>query len=238
MKLRGVRGFSAAAALALAAAGCRGGGDAKPRPAPTAVKQVASQAVKRARAVPPPPPPVTMPPRLPDGSYTWAGLHYLEKVTGGAKKNDALPLVVMLHGHGQSPERFFHAFDDFHGRARFIFPYGRPEGAGYAWLPPRASHHDMLPQLTHTLPPEANRIARAIQAIAAKRPTTGKPIVVGFSQGATLSYGLALLHPDAITAAFPVSGTLPPQLMRGRQRRSGPLPEVHGFHGTADRAVD
>ncbi|MEO5731572.1 MAG: hypothetical protein ABI134_18870, partial [Byssovorax sp.] len=35
-----------------------------------------------------------------------AGVRYLERVTGGAAPEDALPLVIGIHGYGDRPESY------------------------------------------------------------------------------------------------------------------------------------
>jgi phospholipase/carboxylesterase len=88
---------------------------------------------------------------------------------------------------------------------------------------------------------EADRLAAAIAALVATRPTVGKPLVTGFSQGGIMTFALAVTHPEAMAAAFPISGLLPPSLYPSAAISSGPrpaaLPPVAAFHGANDLAV-
>lgn len=61
--------------------------------------------------------------------------------------------------------------------------------------------------------------------------------VVGFSQGAALGYGFALLHPDRITAVAGLSGFLPNDVLPIIRER--PLRNKHVFitHGNQDELV-
>ena len=88
---------------------------------------------------------------------------------------------------------------------------------------------------------EADRIAAALAALVAARPTVGKPLVTGFSQGGIMTFALAVTHPEALAAAFPIGGLLPPSLYPSAalssEPRSATLPPVAAFHGASDLAV-
>jgi len=164
-----------------------------------------------------------------------AGVRYLERITGGAAPGDTLPLVIAIHGHGDRPDSFAGLFDGFSGRARFIFPYGEPYGEGFSWF-----------ALTSRLNPDAiaagteraaDRLAGMIAALVAERPTLGKPIVTGFSQGGMLSYTLAVLHPESLGEAFPVGGLLAPPHWPSTWATGKAQARIEAFHGDADRTV-
>ena len=84
-------------------------------------------------------------------------------------------------------------------------------------------------------------IAAALAALVAARPTVGKPLVTGFSQGGIMTFALAVTHPEALAAAFPIGGLLPPSLYPSAALSSRPrpakLPPVAAFHGASDLAV-
>jgi phospholipase/carboxylesterase len=157
-----------------------------------------------------------------------AGFRYLERYTGGARASDTLPLVVVLHGRGGRPELVAHLLQDFEGRARVILPCG-PEvhEDGFAWYPDADGFAEGSRRT-------AARLATMIEEIARSRPTAGKPIVMGFSQGAILSYTLAVLHPNLVRAAFPVAGMLPKPLWPAEWPAGTPKPQIHALHGAAD----
>jgi len=52
----------------------------------------------------------------------------------------------------------------------------------------------------------ADRVAATATAARAARPTRGPPLLVGFSQGAMLTWTTAIEHPSAFGAAFPIAG--------------------------------
>lgn len=102
----------------------------------------------------------------------------------------------------------------------------------YVWFD--AAHRDVAaPVVTR----EADRIAAAIAALVMARPTVGKPLVTGFSQGAMMTFALTVTHPEALAAAFPISGLLPPSLYPSAALNSPMLPAVVAFHGASDLAV-
>jgi len=164
-------------------------------------------------------------------------LRYVEVVSGGALADDKLPMIVLLHGLGLRPRMFAALLGSFPIRARFILPYGYlPAGQGFAWFQARTATLAPPAQLDAALPGAADHVASALMAIRGERPTVGKLVVGGFSQGAELSYGLALLHPEMFVRACVMSGALTSELLQ-RPRTEGPKPEVHGFHGADDPII-
>jgi phospholipase/carboxylesterase len=165
-----------------------------------------------------------------------AGVRYLEQLTGGARPDERLPMIVALHPMGGDPADFLQLLGRYRGRARLIFPYGHPSGGKYLWYD--SVRDDVAaPVVTR----EADRLAAALAALVVARPTVGKPLVTGFSQGGIMTFALAVTHPEALAAAFPISGLLPPALYPSAALKSGPraatLPAVAAFHGAADLAV-
>ncbi len=145
-------------------------------------------------------------------------------------------MIVALHPMGSDPADLWQLFRRYPRRARFIFPYGHPSGGRYLWYD--SAREDVAAAVVTR---EADRIAVALAALAAARPTVGKPLVTGFSQGGIMTFALAVTHPGAIAAAFPISGLLPPSLYPSAALSSTPhpamLPPVLAFHGASDLAV-
>jgi phospholipase/carboxylesterase len=168
-------------------------------------------------------------------TQTIAGLRFLEVVTGGAAAGDTLPLIAFFHGHAANPEALRAKFAAFPGRARIILPYGPHPGdkGGYEWF----SGHALTPQgealYARALPIVEAEVATALAAIAKARPTLGKPIASGFSQGAGIAFALALWHPDLLGAVCSMAGEMPAAVFAGV---SAPAtkPELHAFSGDAD----
>jgi len=166
-----------------------------------------------------------------------AGVHYLELVTAGADPNAALPMIIAIHGLGDTPENFRSLLARFDRPARVILPRGLdPEDTGWSWFPIRARDAN-VEALAQGIKHAADTLAPAIAELNELRPTLGKPIVTGFSQGGMLSFTLAVHHGQLFSAALPLSGWLPPPLMPGPDADPNASPPIVAFHGDADKAV-
>jgi phospholipase/carboxylesterase len=215
----------------VAAAGCEvrtsapGGGD----PAPPAASAAA--------ALPGDPPPVTAPPAPPPDEHVYAGIVMVERVLGGAGEDEPLPLVVAIHGLGDDPRNFGRLFDGFDTPARLLLPRGldATEGGGWSWFPIRARDPD-VEALARGIDRAGDLLAGAIVEAAAARPTLGKPIVTGFSQGGMISFAIAVDHPEIVAAALPMGGFLPGPLVP-TDAGNKDYPPIDAYHGTDDRAV-
>lgn len=165
-----------------------------------------------------------------------AGVRYLEHMTGGARPDERVPMIVALHPMDGDPVDLLPLLRRYHRRARLILPYGHPSGNLYFWYD-SVSEDVAAPLVTR----EADRIAAALAALVVARPTVGKPLVTGFSQGGIMTFALTVTHPEALAAAFPISGLLPPSLYPSAALSSEPrpatLPPVAAFHGASDLAV-
>ncbi len=163
-----------------------------------------------------------------------AGLHFVERVTGGARASDPLPLIVAIHGRGGRPEHFGSALLDLTAPARVILPYGPDAlGDGFTWLPDWTDDASFAAGCRVA----ADRIVAMMTELAFRRPTVGKPIVTGFSQGGILSFTIAALHPDAVAAVFPIGGLLARPLWPSAWPAGVAKPRIHAFHGGADDRV-
>lgn len=176
-------------------------------------------------------------PAPPSASVTEAaGVRFLERLTGGSAAGDKVPLIVAIHGRGDRPESFVQLFAGFPLPARLIVPYGgEPLGDGFSWFTSAAGADPA--GFAAGVARAAHRLAPMIRALAEARPTAGKPIVTGFSQGGMLSFALAVLHPEVVGEAFPVSGVLPPPLWPSSWPIGRASPPIQAFHGDADAVV-
>lgn len=161
-----------------------------------------------------------------------AGLGVTEVVTANGDPGAELPLVVALHGLGDRGSSYITLFTALPVAVRVVALDGPDaSGDGFSWFPRGASLDRAGPGITSA----AARVAAAIRALRAARPTRGEPIVTGFSQGGAVSYALALRHPDVVGAAIPIGGWLP------RDAWPSPLPQKHpsilGLHGLDDTRV-
>jgi phospholipase/carboxylesterase len=178
-------------------------------------------------------------PMAPQGEAQVAGIPYVELVTGGARSDEQLPMIVAMHPHGGSVDRFVQMFQSFPARARVIIPHGHPTANGnghYNWWEPTVAHYDPAVVSAAVRPVEL-QMAQALRELPTRRPTIGRPVICGFSQGGMLSFALVVNHPELVSAAFPMAGFLPVGFSPGVLAQPGPRPYVHAFVGADDPVV-
>ena len=180
---------------------------------------------------------------LPDGvegvqarEHRVAGLYVLEVVLGHVPFDAELPLVVMLHGRGDRPRVPGGPFAGAPTPMRLILPRApKPLGSGFTWLPLSVTEN-RADVMADTLRRRADQLAQVIAHFRTVRPSQGKVIVAGFSQGAMLTYSLAMLHPEHVDVALPIAGWLPPPLVPDEVPPMRRVP-IRAIHGDADPVV-
>jgi phospholipase/carboxylesterase len=166
------------------------------------------------------------------------GLKYLEVVVGPVPADARLPMILGLHGLGDQPRVPTHARIGEGLPYRFIMPWApeRSGHSGFTWLPVRV-RDNKVDVLSASLADKAAVLARFLRTLRRERPTVGRPIVTGGSQGGLLAYALAVHHPDIVGAALPVMGWLPPPLVPESVDVPQAYPVIRSVHGTADNNV-
>lgn len=164
----------------------------------------------------------TAPP--PDAS-THQGVAFIHKRTHGGG-----PLIVAMHGMGDTPENFAPVFEGYPGKAELVFPRGlEPHGGGWRWFGwPRGATDA---ELAAAIDAAEKKLWPAIAELADGRPV----VVTGFSQGAVMSFLIAQRHPGAVTFALPIAGRLPSTLFPHDHAKSAP---IYAVHGADDRVID
>lgn len=184
-----------------------------------------------------PPPPAVVPTVEPSGLRRIGDFRYLEFTTGGAGPDATLPMLVAIHGLGDTPENFANLVRDLPVQARVIVPRAIDDNVpGWSWFPIRARDPDVA-GLSKGMMRAADVIASGVTDLLTIRPTKGAPIVTGFSQGGMLSFALAAKHGAIFGEALPVSGWLPPPLWPRTSDEATTIPPIFALHGTADPAV-
>lgn len=218
------------ALLALSLAGCI----RQPQNDPRRAAPAAQAATRDASVITPPPAAPSPPPTVaPTPAET---LRFVIRVTGGAPDDARLPLVIALHGLGDTPEAFIELVTSMGLRLRVAAPAGINRwGDGYAWFGmrsemPQARWAEEVRHAAAVVTPEILRVATA-------NPTCGLPVVMGFSQGAMLSYAVLARPGAGVFAALPIAGLLPRELWPVARDVGGLLPSVTAFHGDADARV-
>ncbi len=158
-------------------------------------------------------------------------LSYVMRTTADADPRGELPLVIALHGRGDTPEHFLTFFDDLEHPARVVAIRAPiEESDGRAWFGFGLGFRRAMDDLEALLP----RVVEASRRAGNEHPTRGRPIVVGFSQGAMIAYALATRHPHEFSAIFPVSGFFP---SRFAPSPGQPVAKVRAFHGSRDQVI-
>lgn len=164
------------------------------------------------------------------------------KVNEAQRKNVKSPVLIMLHGYGSNESDLFdiakgvdERFITFSLRA----PY-EVKGQGYCWF-----NLDFLPEKKFKynyseVKKSASRILDFInQACRAYKADSTQVFIMGYSQGAMLSYEMAFAYPDKIKGIAALSGFILPET---KQIKSNPtkLANVNFFmaHGQMDQVVD
>jgi phospholipase/carboxylesterase len=140
-------------------------------------------------------------------------------------------MLIALHGLGDSPEAFLELFADLDVRARVIAVRAPdPYSVGTSWFP--IDDPKLAPK---AIVARAAQLAAFADEVARSRPTVGRPIITGFSQGGILSFAAAAYHAEHFAAALPIAGSLLESLPRYRKARKGFV--VHAFHGRDDTRI-
>ena len=174
----------------------------------------------------------------PDGG-TVAGIRYHEFRTPGVDANAELPMLIIFHSLGTAPSFLISAgksrVQNTDGPVRVIVPQS-PRTIGnkgyFSWFGSlRAGSKDQV-ALSEMMQQAGREMDAFICQITKCRPTVGKPIVSGTSQGGSMAYLMATLYPNRVSGAVPIAGWLPKDLWDTNM-----APTIAG-HGIYDDVVD
>ena len=150
------------------------------------------------------------------------------------------PLVIFLHGYGSNENDLFGIKDDLPANYTVLSVRGRlPVKPGaYQWFHQKSG----APQYdgeSDDLRLSAEAISDFVALVTEKYHTEpDKVFLVGFSQGAMMTYEVGLRHPELMRGIAPLSGRLLPVLraqLKGGPKYAGLT--VFIGHGTADPQV-
>jgi len=155
-----------------------------------------------------------------------SNLSYVVKYSGNAKASDCLPMLIALHGDGDSANNFYEAaLDQFKVPARIILfeaPILHECGRVWPYSPAQYEEHGQA-------------FCEAVDQLAIKYATVNKPVLLGFSGGGAMAYYQAVKHGDSYSYIFPISGLLlNEQLGRGTFKSNA---KVYAYHGKSDEVV-
>jgi phospholipase/carboxylesterase len=169
--------------------------------------------------------------------HTDLPLSYVEKA---APETAGKPLVILMHGYGSNELDLFALYTGLPAdytylsvRAPITLAPGR-----FQWFRQTSNERDYngetadLTQSTHTLSSFID------QAVNKYHPPARKVYLVGFSQGAMMSYELALRAPEKVGGIAALSGKILP-VLRNELKNTQGFGNLAVFigHGTADQRI-
>lgn len=166
----------------------------------------------------------------------------LVRLPAGYDPGQAYPLLIALHGSGGSPQNFAGLWEK-HSKAQCLL--AAPEGP---YMLPAEQRRD-IPGHSWFLQVKDRRIwamadPLVVQAMLATvveikaNYKVGPVYILGFSQGASLAYQVALRHADIFSGVLAIAGLFPAEfLTQADLDRAAPLLRVFIAHGARDAVV-
>jgi phospholipase/carboxylesterase len=169
--------------------------------------------------------------------HTDLPLSYLEQTQGEARNQ---PLVIFLHGFGSNEQDLFGIKDALPSTWTYLSVRAPTpvEPNGFRWFTKTPGNGD-YDGVTADLHSSAALIKDFVTQATAKYHTqSDRVFLVGFSQGAIMSYEVALRNPTLVRGIAALSGSLLPVLKAALKpdERLGELAIFIG-HGTLDQAL-
>jgi phospholipase/carboxylesterase len=163
-------------------------------------------------------------------------LKYLEQANPESRHQ---PLVIFLHGYGSNEQDLFGIKDELPAQYNFLSVQApvRLDEDSYQWF--RKKGEGAYNGETDDLKSSAKVLLDFIAQAAKKYQTEpDKVFLVGFSQGAIMSYELALRHPEAVGGIAALSGRILP-VLKSELKPDEKRQKLAIFigHGTADKRL-
>ncbi|MCD8427529.1 alpha/beta hydrolase [Tenacibaculum finnmarkense] len=165
-------------------------------------------------------------------------LNYIVREPKQATTNP--PLLILLHGYGSNEDDLFSFAQELPEDLLIVSaqaPYQMGGGA-FAWY---AINFDAVKGKFSDLEQAATsvtKIAGFIDKIKEKYNTNPeKTFVLGFSQGAILSYALSLNYPNKVQHVIALSGYIDENLIKNQQENTKITTDYYISHGTVDQVI-
>lgn len=156
------------------------------------------------------------------------GIRYLETTRNLSHPNAPAAMLVVFHSRGATPGGAA-SFPSIHGPVRVIRPQGFVGDGPYSWFS-KSSSVDPTP-MAQEQRQRAQQLTTFIAKLMRCRPTIGRPVVTGSSEGGHVSYLLASASPGLIGGAVALLGYIPPPMWNSRMARTT------GLHTTGDKTI-
>jgi phospholipase/carboxylesterase len=156
-------------------------------------------------------------------------------------KLDTNPVLLLLHGYGSNEEDLFSFStelpDEYYivsARAPYDVQYG-----SYAWYAINFDADENKFSDHNQARESRDKIAVFIDELVANYPIdSNKTTLIGFSQGAILSYAVALSYPEKVQRVVAMSGYLNTEIIKEDYlRNSFSNLKIFASHGTVDQVI-
>jgi phospholipase/carboxylesterase len=156
-------------------------------------------------------------------------------------KLDKNPLLLLIHGYGSNEADLFSFAtelpDEYYivsARAPYDMQYG-----SYAWYAINFDADQNKFSDNDQARSSRDTIAQFIDELAANYPIDSQNItLIGFSQGAILSYAVALSHPEKVQKIVAMSGYVNPEILeKNYLKNKFSNLKVFTSHGTVDQVI-
>lgn len=163
------------------------------------------------------------------------GIKYIERKPMMETENPSL--FLLIHGYGSHEEDLFSFANDLPEtahvvavRARYDIMYG-----GYAWYDISFENNEKYMDIQQAMESRDALVGFIDQIIAQENLDSENVFLAGFSQGAILSYSIALNYPEKVKNVMILSG-YPEQKIIGDYNSSKDFSHLNFFisHGTED----
>lgn len=156
-------------------------------------------------------------------------------------KLDKNPLLLLIHGYGSNEQDLFSFAselpDEYYivsARAPYDIQYG-----SYAWYAINFDADQNKFSDNEQAKTSRDLIAQFIDELAVNYPIdTNNVTLIGFSQGAILSYAVALSHPEKVQKVVAMSGYLNTEILEENYlKNSFSNLKIFTSHGTVDQVI-
>ena len=165
-------------------------------------------------------------------------LHYV--VHQPSKKTDSPPLLILLHGYGSNELDLFSFAEELPEELLIISvraPYDMAFG-GYAWYAINLDGDNEKSSDLDEARESLTKIASFIEYIKSNYKTDpNKTFLLGFSQGAILSYAFSFNHPNKVQHIIALSGYINDQLLPNNVSNLDIQTDYFISHGTVDQVL-
>lgn len=166
-------------------------------------------------------------------------LHYLIREPKIIQEKN--PLLLLLHGYGSNEEDLFSFASELPEEYYVVSaqaPYPLMYGS-YAWYAINFDADDTKFSDINQAKQSRDLIVNIIDELISKYPIDPKNVtLIGFSQGAILSYAIALSYPEKVSKIVAMSGYLNTEMAKDNfEKNDFSKLKIFASHGTVDQVI-